>query len=112
MTKRKVGNRPDFLACKWHETYYWKALDKGYNFASVLISIEGLHVKLWDPKITKDPTLATRTKCHLDVGFMERHIVYYKGEGGGFPQVRAMVSLVSPSLPVARPNTKSARTMH
>jgi len=43
---------------------------------------------------------------------MERHIVYYKGEGGGFPQGRAMVSLVSPSLPVARPNTKSAPIMH
>jgi len=28
------------------------------------------------------------------------------GEGGGFPQVRAMVSLVSPELPVACPNTK------
>jgi len=27
------------------------------------------------------------TKCHLDVGLVERHIVYYKGEGGGFPQV-------------------------
>jgi len=28
------------------------------------------------------------------------------GEGGGFPQVRAMVSLVSPKLHVARPSTK------
>jgi hypothetical protein len=27
------------------------------------------------------------TKCHLDVGLMERHRVYYKGEGGDFPQV-------------------------
>jgi hypothetical protein len=35
-----------------------------------------------------------------------------KGEGGGFPQVWAMVSLVNPSLLVARPNTKSAQTMH
>jgi hypothetical protein len=35
------------------------------------------------------------TKSHLDVGLVERHIIYYKGEGGGFPQVRAMVSLVS-----------------
>ncbi len=26
---------------------------------------------------------------------MERHRVYYKGEGGGFPQVRAMVNIVS-----------------
>jgi len=37
------------------------------------------------------------TKNHLDVGPMGNHRVYYKGEGGGFPQVRAVVSLVSPS---------------
>jgi len=43
---------------------------------------------------------------------MKKHIVYYKGEGGGFPQVRAVVSLVSPNLPVAHPSTKSAQTMH
>jgi len=52
------------------------------------------------------------TKSHLDVGLVEMHIVYHKGEGGGFPQVRAVVSLVSPSLPVVYPNTKSASTMH
>jgi hypothetical protein len=46
---------------------------------------------------------------------MERHRVYYKGEGGGFPQVWAVVSLVnlmSLRLLVTRPNTKSAQTMH
>jgi hypothetical protein len=43
---------------------------------------------------------------------MEKHKVYYKGEGGGFPQVWAVVSLVSPSLPMARPSTKSVQTMH
>ncbi len=43
---------------------------------------------------------------------MERHGVYYKGEGGGFPQVPAVVSLVNPSLLVARPHNKSAQTMH
>ncbi len=31
----------------------------------------------------------------------------HKGEGGGFPQVRAVVSLVSPNLPVVHPSTKS-----
>jgi hypothetical protein len=31
---------------------------------------------------------------------------------GGFPQVRAVVSLVSPSLFVVRPNTKSVPNMH
>jgi len=52
------------------------------------------------------------TKCHLNVGLVDKHKVYYKGEGGGFPQVRAMVSLVSPSLPMVHPNTKSVPTMH
>ncbi len=39
------------------------------------------------------------TKCHLDVGLVEKHIVYYKGEGGGFPQVRVVVSLVNLNYP-------------
>jgi hypothetical protein len=84
------------------------------------MSIEVLHEELWGPKIVGIPILAISrlpfgtpgTKCHLDVGLMERHRVYYKGEGGGFPQVRAVVNLVNPSLPMARPNTKSAPTMH
>jgi hypothetical protein len=37
------------------------------------------------------------TKNHLDAGFAERCRVYYKGEGGGFPQVWVVVSLVSPN---------------
>jgi hypothetical protein len=47
-----------------------------------------------------------RTKWHLGVGPVAKHKVYYKGEDGGFLQVRAMVSLVSLWLPVARPCTK------
>jgi hypothetical protein len=30
------------------------------------------------------------------------------GEGGGFPRVQAVMSLVSPKLPMARPSTKGA----
>jgi hypothetical protein len=30
----------------------------------------------------------------------------HKGEGGGFPQVQAMVSLVNPCVPVTHPCTK------
>ncbi len=52
------------------------------------------------------------TKCHLGVVLLVRHKVYYKGEGGGFPQVWAMVSLVSSNLLVTRLNTKSVLTMH
>jgi len=40
---------------------------------------------------------------------VERHKEYYMGEGGGFPQVCAVVSQVSPRLPVACPNTKSVQ---
>ncbi len=39
---------------------------------------------------------------------MERRKEYYMGEGGGFPQVRAVVNFVSPKSPVACPNTKGA----
>jgi len=38
-------------------------------------------------------------KNHLDVGPVERSRIYYKGEGGGFPQVRDVVSLVCPCCP-------------
>ncbi len=52
------------------------------------------------------------TKWHLGVGFMAKHKEYYKGEGDGFPQVRAVVSLVSPCLPKTHSCIKSAPTMH
>jgi hypothetical protein len=42
----------------------------------------------------------------LGAGPMAKHKVYYKGEGGSFPQIRAMVSLVSLSLLVAHLCTK------
>jgi hypothetical protein len=98
----KVGNQPDFRACRWRATYRWKALDKGYNFTLDLISIRGMHAKLWRPKVAGILTLAIsglplgspKTKSHLDVGPVERCRVYYKGEGGDFPQVWAMVNLV------------------
>ncbi len=85
-----------------------------------MISIKGLYVELWCPKVARVPILAisglpfgsSRTKFHLDVGLVENHIVYYKGEGGGFPQVRAMVSLVSLNLLVVRSSMKNAQTMH
>jgi hypothetical protein len=34
------------------------------------------------------------------------------GEGGGFPQVRAVVSFMNLCMSMARPCTKSAITMH
>ncbi len=106
--------------CRWRATYHWKVLEERYNFSLDLISIGGLHTKLWDSKVAKVQALgilglpfgSLRTKCHLDVGLVERHRVYYKREGGGFPQVRVVVSFVSSNLLVVCPNTKNVPTMH
>jgi hypothetical protein len=46
------------------------------------------------------------------VGLVARHKEYYKGDGGGFPQVWAVVNFMSPCLPVTHPCTKSAPIMH
>jgi hypothetical protein len=46
-------------------------------------------------------TFGCWSRGHLGAGPMARHRVYYKGEGGGFPQVRVMMSIVSLCLPVA-----------
>jgi hypothetical protein len=51
----KVGSWTDFLTFRWRATYCWKALDEGYNFASYLITIQGLHSKLWVSKVTGIP---------------------------------------------------------
>jgi hypothetical protein len=101
----KSQNWLNFLAYKWHVTYCWKALNEGYNFASDLIIIKFFHAKLCAPKVAGVATMgilrlplgSLGTKNHLDVAPVKKCKVYYKGEGGGFPQVRAMVSLVSPS---------------
>jgi hypothetical protein len=101
---QKVGNRPDLLSCRGHATYCWKALNKSYNFASDRTSIGGLLAKLWGSKvagvlvsgISGLPFGSPGKNSHLDVASMESCRVYYKGEGGGFPQVRAVVSLVCP----------------
>ncbi len=107
----KFENRPDLLGCRQRATYRWKALDESYNFALKCIAIEALHKKLCALKVPRvraggisglprgSPTGVPGKKSHLDVGSVESHRVYYKGEGGGFPQVRAVVSLVCPCCP-------------
>ncbi len=47
--------------------------------------------------ISRLPFGSPETKSNLDVAPVERHRVYYKGEGGGFPQVRAVVCLGNPN---------------
>ncbi len=54
--------------------------------------------KLWESQLGRFRG-SPRTKSHLDVGLVERCRVYYRGEGGGFPQVQAVVNLVCPCCP-------------
>jgi len=103
----KVGNQPDLLSFSGRVTYRWKALDQSYNFALDCIAIRGLLAKLWGSKVARVPFGAISglplgspgKNSHLDVAFVESYRVYYKGEGGGFPQVWAVVSLVCPCCP-------------
>jgi hypothetical protein len=52
------------------------------------MSIGGMHIKLCGPEVVGIPTLAISglplgslgTKCHLDVGLVERHKVYIRGK--------------------------------
>jgi hypothetical protein len=44
-----------FSTTKSRELPHWKAFNEGYNFALDLISIEGLHTKLWAPKVVGIP---------------------------------------------------------
>ncbi len=53
----KVKNRPDLLVYRWRATYHWKDFDEGYNFASDLIPIVGLHTKLWAPNVAEVPAV-------------------------------------------------------
>jgi hypothetical protein len=125
MAKRRAGSRtvslipdhkkskidPIYLATDGAPHIVGKALDENYNFASNRVVIRGLLAKLWGFKVPGvlaggisevprgSPTRVPGEKSHLDVGPVERCRVYYKGEGGGFPQVRAVVSLVCSCRP-------------
>jgi hypothetical protein len=113
----KVRNWSDFGVCRWSATHCWKNLKESYNFALDLVPIGGRSEKLWTPKV---PGVQIGTvsglhfgslgkKCHSDASATKRRREYYMGEGGGFPRVRAMMSQVSPRLPVTCPNTKSVQ---
>jgi len=91
----KVRNRPLPNVCRKSATWHWKALEESYNFGSDLAPIGSCNWEIWAPKV---PGLQPGTvsglllgssgkKSHLDVASAESCIIYYMGEGGGFPRV-------------------------
>jgi hypothetical protein len=91
-----------------------EALNEGYKFASDLIPITGLNKELRPRKVAGVQTETISglllgslgIKSHSDVSAVERCREYYMGEGGGFPRIRAVVSLVSLESPMACFSTK------
>jgi hypothetical protein len=99
----KVGNRPDSGGCRWSATYHWKDFEEGYNFASNLIAIRGLHKKLCSLKVAGVLVVGISGLSGKKAIWMWppwRAIEYtIWGKVVASPWVRAMVSLVSPSRP-------------
>jgi hypothetical protein len=98
----KVGDRPNLLGCRQRATYHWKLSTRATTLLHNALRSEVCSQSYRAPKL-RESRLAgfwdshsgvPGEKSHLDVGPVERCRVYYKGEGGGFPQVRAVVSLV------------------
>ncbi len=101
----KVRNRPLPDVALKSATRRWKALNESHNFGWGLVPIRVRGEELWPSKV---PGLQPGTvsglhfgspnkMCHSDVTFAISCREYYKGEDGGFPRIRAMVSLVCPS---------------
>jgi len=88
--------------------------EESYNFGLDLVPIRVRGEKLWASKVPRVQTEiilglhfgSLGKKSHLDASVVESCTEYYMGEGGGFPRVRAVVSQVSPRLPVTCPYTK------
>jgi len=91
----------------------------GYNFASNLISIRGLHVKLQAPKVVRVP-IWQFWDSHL--GVLRQNAIWRWASWRGTKYIIRGKVVASPSpgcgesceseLPVARPSTKNVSTMH
>ncbi len=104
----KVRNRP-FPDIQFESaTRRWKDLDEDYNFGWDFVAIRLCSRELWALKVPglqsgqfRDnfgtPTWGSREKEPFGCSLTRSCREYYKGEGGGFPRVRAMVSQVSPN---------------
>ncbi len=108
----KVRNHLELGVCKGRVTYCWKAFDEGYNFVLDITLIRGLH--------NKSPNF--RNYKSLDLGVLKKNdirvqplwpIIENTVRGRlWLPQVRIVVNLVIPCMPMTHPCTKSVSTMH
>jgi hypothetical protein len=104
----KVGNRPDLLVGRGVRHIVGKLSMRATTLLQTAFQSEVCSQSYGAPKSRKSQLIrrfqdshlgVPGQKVHLDVASVERRRVYYKGEGGGFPQVGAVLSLVCPGCP-------------
>jgi hypothetical protein len=101
----KVGSRPVPDVRSKIATWRWKDLFEGYNFGLNLVPIGGRGEELRSPKVlgVQPRTVSgfhlgsPGKKSHSDATPVGERRVYYRGYGGGFSRVRAVVCHVSSS---------------
>jgi hypothetical protein len=105
LDQKKSGIDPIYLAAGDVRHTVGKLLTRATNLLQTASRSE-LYTRSYVPSKSRESQLAgfrdshagvPGVKIHLDVGSLESHRIYYMGEGGGFPRVRAVVSLVCPS---------------
>jgi len=94
-SRRRLEECDMVLESSWRELKHWfktcpdSSLGRGamavQSFGSLVETLSGLHFG------------SPNKMCHLDAASATSRREYYMGEGGGFPRVRAVVSLVCPS---------------
>jgi hypothetical protein len=104
---KKSGIDPIYLAVEGVRHTVEKLLTRAITLLQIASQFEVCSQSYGAPKLRESHLARFRNshsgilgeKSHLDVGSVASHRVYYKGEGGGFPQLRAVVSLVCPCCP-------------
>jgi hypothetical protein len=105
--QKKLGIDPIYLSSKGVRHTVGKFSTRVTTFLQIVSRSEVCSQSYETPK-SRESLLArfrdshsgvSKKKSHLDVGSVASHRVYYKGEGGGFPQARAVMSLVCPCCP-------------
>jgi hypothetical protein len=112
----KVGNRPKPGVRRWSVTHRWKSSQGNLqvcfrpypNRRSKQIIMNSQSPESPNRDNFRTPPWESQDKKPFRCGCRKitQRILY--GEGGGFPQIWAVVNLVSPELPVACPSTKGA----
>jgi len=89
--RRRLKKCDTALESSWRELQLWFRPRPDLSLGRGAMSVQSPGTP------TRDSFGTPGKKSHLDVASVESCWVYYMGEGGGFPRVRAVVSLVCKS---------------